>query len=200
MRMRVSRKKRKRLSVLEVVLVLLAVGVVGWLVSLGVDGPGRPRVMKTRVLIAVINKGLAMFRADFGHLPHDALQGGDETNDPRWIRRWLMGLGDDGEPDEIVRGNPAWTGPYVEVQIERDLGEDKDCVLVDAWGNPICFEVKDPIFNRDRWDVWSLGPDGKGTRDMGEIAGETPEERRKAYEEHEEGGERVNADNVGNWE
>jgi hypothetical protein len=197
-----SKKKRKRSVVLDVVVVLLLViaGILAAMVYAGVNnGRRRPRINRDRALVYAIDGGLRAFRADFGHLPHDALDGGDETNDPRWIRRWLLGWGDDGERDEKVRGNPAWTGPYVEIQIRKDLGEDKDYVLVDGWGNPICFEVKDPIFNRERWDVWSLGPDGKGTRDMGEIIGETPELRRKNYEEHEEGGERVNADNVGNW-
>ena len=195
-----GKKKRKRRILLEWVVVLAVIVCLYVLVHLGVDGHGRPRVTMTRILIAGIDNGLEMFKADFGHLPHDALEGGGETNDPRWIRRWLLGLGDDGEPDKAdVWANPLWTGPYVEMGFENDLSGD-DYTLADAWGNPICFEVKEPIFNRDRWDVWSLGPDGKGTRDMGDIAGETPEQRREAYEEHEEGGEKVNADNIGNWE
>lgn len=195
-------KKRKRRTLLERVVVLpVILGLIVYLyveVHRAVDTPVST-VARTRSLIGGVDLGLKMFKADFGHLPHDALEGGAETNDPRWIRRWLLGLGDDGEPDKTgVRANPLWTGPYVEISFDRDLSED-DYTFEDAWGNPICFEVKEPIFNGERWDVWSLGPDGKGTRDMGDIIGETPELRRKNYEEHEEGGEKVNADNVGNW-
>ena len=153
---------------------------------------------RTRLVIGMIDEGMERFRVDFGHLPQDALEGGAETNDPRWIRRWLLGMGDDGEPDQGIRSNPKWRGPYVAVRMEKHLDGDNDYVFVDSWGNPLLFEVKRPVLNPERWDIWSLGPDGKGTRLMSEIEGESPEERLQKYDAYEEGGKRTNRDNVDN--
>ena len=188
------RKRRAWLAWLVVAGVIVIVG----LGVFPVNGPGDMPVTETRMDIAVIHLGLRKFSIDFDHLPHDALEAGAETNDPKWIRRWLLGVADGGGPDEAVRANPLWNGPYADFQ-EEDLSKDGALVFADAWGRPIRFELVNPIFRPENWDIWSLGPDGQGTKDMGNITGGTAEERRKRYETLERDGRKVNEDNIGNW-
>ena len=159
----------------------------------------RSRVAGTRSLIHSIDVGLEAFCVDFGHLPTDALDGGSETNDPRWIRLWLLGIDDQGEPSDAVRSNPKWSGPYVDVEISRHLDADNAYVFIDAWGNPILFEVVASAFNSIDHDIWSLGKDGAGTTSMADLPRVTPEERQQAYWDLRVRGKFVNADNIGNW-
>jgi hypothetical protein len=159
----------------------------------------RVRQSNTRALIHSIDVGLEAFRADFGHLPTDALDGGSETNDPRWIRLWLLGIDDHGEPSDAVRSDPKWDGPYVDVKIGGHLDVDNGWVFIDAWRKPILFELREPVFNLKSWDIWSLGRNGAGTTSMGELAGVTPEEKQETYGNLRVRNKPVNADNVGNW-
>jgi hypothetical protein len=163
-------------------------------------GPhARAPAARTRALIRSIDVGLQAFRQDFGHLPTDALEGGSETNDPRWIRLWLLGIDDHGEPSEAVRSNPDWAGPYVDVEFGRHLDADNAYVFIDAWGNPMRFEMVAPVFNPARYDIWSLGKDGAGTKSMADLPGATAGERQQAYRDLRVRGKLVNADNLGNW-
>ena len=112
-----------------------------------------------------------MFKSDFGHLPKDDDDGtGEITNDPEYIRLWLLGIDDDGDPDGThankssrdVRSHPNWNGPYIEYSTEKHLVENYEYeerdpvdhhlrwrednlhyILVDAWDQRLYFETYD---------------------------------------------------------
>jgi len=174
---------------------LIVIAIIGILAGLAYSGltstKQRAKITATRALISAIDSGMQMFRTDFGHTPYNA--GGETTNDRERIRLWLLGLTNAGEKDDSVRDNQLWNGPYVEVKIEDNLEKDKNYVFADAWRNPIYFEMKDPIFNIDRWDIWSLGPDMEGTTGMS-VGGSTYDEKRTNFKNQS-----GNADTVGNW-
>ncbi|MBN1917424.1 MAG: hypothetical protein JW889_05905 [Verrucomicrobia bacterium] len=153
----------------------------------------------TRHLVVQLDLAMRHFRAGFGQTP-DKMPARDLREDVnRRVRRWLTGLDDNGNPDEAVRGDPRWQGPYVEPD-PRFLDVDRDHILVDSWGNPILFEFDDPIFNPGTWDIWSLGPDGKGSSSMADLGEGTPEQRRRVFEQLKQGRRLVNADSIGNWD
>jgi hypothetical protein len=159
------------------------------------DVPNR----RTPRLIYELDVGISHFEKDFGQTP-DTIPAPDASGDVnRRVRRWLTGLDNNGDPDRAVRSDPRWQGPYVEPDW-KSLDVARGYILVDSWGNPILFEFDDPVFNPGKWDVWSLGRDGKGTSAMADVSGATPEERRQRFEQLEWDGRRVNADTIGNWD
>jgi len=190
-------------TLIEMLVVVAVIGILAAMIHAGVSKAiERAKIANTRSLVMAIDSGMQLFKTDFGHLPYDALSGGNRTNDRQWIRRWLVGLDNSGEPDTSgVRDEQLWTGPYVEIQIKRHLDEDANYVFADSWGTPIYFETdpNDVVFYPDRWDIWSLGPDEAGTTDMGTISGSSYEQKRDNYKEHKEGNKEVNRDNIGNW-
>jgi prepilin-type N-terminal cleavage/methylation domain-containing protein len=197
-------------TLVELLVVVAVIGILAAMTYAAIDsGIGRAKKNATRALVSALDTGIQNFQTDFGHIPYDSLTAGSATNDPRWIRRWLLGIRDNGEPDDSgannVRDNALWHGPYVEVR-ERSLDPDQDYIFVDSWGEPIYFEfgrrtgMDTPIFNIDRWDIWSLGADGQGTTDMSTISGSTYEDKRNDYKQLLVSGQRVNFDNPANWQ
>jgi prepilin-type N-terminal cleavage/methylation domain-containing protein len=191
-------------TLIELLVVIAVIGILAAMVYTAVTtSTERAKRTSTRALISALDTGIANFRTDFGHVPYDSLTGGSATNDPKWIRRWLLGLRDTGEKDDVgatdVRRNALWNGPYLEVR-ERSLDPDQQYIFVDAWGKPIYFEIKDPIFNMDRWDIWSKGADGEGSEDMSAFQTGTYEQRRANYKSLLQSGKKVNFDNPGNWQ
>jgi prepilin-type N-terminal cleavage/methylation domain-containing protein len=156
----------------------------------------RAKTSNTRALIHSINVGLEAFKNDFGHVPYDASD--NVTNDRQQIRLWLLGIDNSGEPNgadsSTVRTNQFWSGPYVDVEFSRHLDKDNQYVFIDAWRQPLYFEMLQPIFNMDKWDIWSLGPDEKGSTDMTGFQSGTYESRRKSFKAAAD-----NGDNPGNW-
>jgi general secretion pathway protein G len=190
-------------TLIEMLVVVAVIGILAAMIHSGVSKTiERAKIANTRTLVMAIDNGLQLFKTDFGHLPYD---GGSKTNLRKPIRLWLTGLKDNGEPDTSgVRGDQLWTGPYVEIQIRKHLDEDDNYVFVDSWGQPIYFETdpngtEDMVFNPDRWDIWSLGPDEAGTTDMGTISGSSYKIKRDNFKEHTVGNKEVNRDNIGNW-
>lgn len=193
-------------TLIEMLVVVAVIGILAAMTHAAVTSAiKRAKIANTRTLVMAIDSGMQLFKTDFGHLPYDSLSGGRKTNDPRWIRRWLLGMGGNGEIDDSgannVRGDQRWTGPYVEIQVRRHLDEDANYVFVDSWGEPIYFAVEtdEPIFNPDRWDIWSKGPDGEGTEDMSAFSTGSYKQRRDNYKDFKVGDKEVNRDNVGNW-
>lgn len=194
------RRNTNGFTLTEMLIVVAVIGILAGLLFSAIDGAHkRARISTAKSLVNAIDTGMQAFKADFGHLPTLGPPQGSVTNDPTWIRRWLLGLDNSGQPDSVVRDYQYWNGPYVEVRIEKHLGADYN--FVDSWENPIYFET-DPntvVFNVDRWDVWSLGPDGEGTTDMGTISGSSYKAKRDNYNNYTLGSDKVNRDNVGNW-
>jgi len=66
------------------------------------------------------------------------------------------GLIDLLDPPRDPKARPKWLGPYL---------DRKRSQLIDPWGAPYQYVVQG-FMNKDRYDVWSLGPDGhNGTED-----------------------------------
>ncbi len=210
-------------TLVELLAVIAIIGILAGITYTAVDGIlDRAKRSSTRALIDSIDSGLQMFKTNFGHVPYDKDDGSggipDSTEDNQeYVRLWLLGLDYEGEPDGThsdkssrnVRKNQLWNGPYVEIRIERHLGaKDLDYYFIDSWGNPLYFEFYDPedtsgdhrpIFNIDKWDIWSKGRDGEGTEDMADIDGANYEARRNNWKTETEHGKEINRDNVGNW-
>jgi prepilin-type N-terminal cleavage/methylation domain-containing protein len=191
-------------TLVELLVVVAVIGILAAMTYAAIDsGIGRAKKGATRALISALDTGIQNFRTDFGHVPYDLLTAGGVTNEPRWIRRWLLGMLDSGQPDDTapnnVRHNALWQGPYVEVK-ERSLDPDNNYIFVDAWGNPIYFEMDHPIFSIDRWDIWSKGADGEGSENMNAFQTGTYEQRRDNYKNLLQSGKKVNFDNPGNWQ
>jgi len=177
---------------------LIVIAIIGILAGLGLSGVlsavKRAKINATRTLVLAINTGIKQFEADFGNV--NELKSGDVRKN---VRKWLLGLKDDGDPSSAVRDDARWPGdPYVDIRVEDHLGEN-DHIFIDSWRQPLCFEFDNPIFNLDGWDIWSKGPDMEGSEDMDDFTTGSYEARRKAYKTHKEGGKEVNRDNVGNW-
>ena len=203
-------------TLVELLVVVAVIGILAAMTYAAINSAiGRAKKASTLALISALNTGIQNFRTDFGHVPYDKDDGtGEITNEPEWIRLWLLGIDNNGEPDgtiankssRAVRRNALWNGPYVEVR-EKSLDPDQQYIFVDSWNKPIYFEMgnADPnqdhrVFNVDRWDIWSLGADGKGTTDMSTISGGTYEAKRSNYKQLVVGGKRVNFDNPANWQ
>ncbi|MBN1916699.1 MAG: prepilin-type N-terminal cleavage/methylation domain-containing protein [Verrucomicrobia bacterium] len=202
-------------TLVELLVVIAVIGILAGLIFGAVtSSQQRAKIVNTRSFVGQIDAALTMFKSDFGHPPYDSLTAGETTNDKEWIRLWLTGLKDNGDPDDTganaVRSNPLWGGgPYIEPD-PKMLGDCKNTdetesyknAMLDMWGNPIYFQFKDadggtdkPIFNIDRWDIWSLGPDEDGSEDMRAFQSQsTYELKRTAYKNAAN-----NRDNIGNW-
>lgn len=154
---------------------------------------------RTRRLIQELDASIRDFGKDFGQTPDKMPARDPRESTNRRVCRWLTGLDEDGDPNEAVRNDPRWNGPYIEPD-PKLLDADRGYILIDSWGSPILFEFDDPIFNPGRWDIWSLGPDGRGTSNMADIGSGTPEQRRERFEQLKQDRRRVNADTIGNWE
>ena len=232
-------------TLIELLVVIAIIGILAGITYAAIDSTmKRAKISATRSLVGAIDSGMQMFKTEFGHLPDDTDDGtGDITNEPKWIRLWLLGIDSNGEFDPVtpipsedvtkVRANKLWNGPYVEIKLGKhvvddyeykddDLDEDFNYVFVDAWGQRLYFELYDankpgqydqkPCFNPEKWDIWSRGPDGKGTHDgvsttngstMSEFDQDTYAKRRKAYKEYYEPADPlkklINRDTIGNW-
>ncbi len=234
-------------TLIELLVVIAIIGILAGITYAAIDSTmRRAKISATRSLISAIDAGMQMFKTEFGHLPDDKDDGtGDITNEPKWIRFWLLGIDSNGEIDPDtpitdedvtkVRANKLWNGPYVEIKLGKHVVadyeyEDDDLdeeglrfkyVFVDAWGQRLYFETYDPevdphehkpMFNLEKWDIWSRGPDGKGTHDgvsttngstMSKFTQNTYAKRRKKYKEYYEPGDPleklINRDNIGNW-
>jgi prepilin-type N-terminal cleavage/methylation domain-containing protein len=219
-------------TLVELLVVIAIIGVLAGITYPAVESIiQRAKKNSTRALINGIDSGLEMFKSEFGHVPYNDDDGrGDVPVVPEgrqeYVRLWLLGLDKAGEPDgnysnmssEDVRAHPLWHGEYVEIKKDKHLDpEYDDCnyCFVDAWGNPLFFEFYDaeersgdqyrnkPIFNISKWDIWSKGPDEKGTEDMRDIQGSSYEKRRENWLEEDDDpdfdGKECNRDNPGNW-
>jgi len=118
------------------VAVVVAVLVAWYIVTYRALHPSfRGRQVRTRVLVAELDASIDLFQKGLGQTP-DKMPARDAEKDVnRRVRRWLTGLDDEGDPDEAVRSDPRWQGPYVE-PYPIFLDADRGYVLVDSWGNP----------------------------------------------------------------
>jgi prepilin-type N-terminal cleavage/methylation domain-containing protein len=185
----------------ELLVVIAVIGILAGLIFGAVPKViERAKITNTRALIHSIDVGLEAFKNDFGRLPYNS--SGQVTSDQHLIRLWLLGIKDDGEPDDTganaVRVNQFWGGPYVDVQYNKHVDKDNDYLFIDAWRQPLCFQMPEdtvkPIFNVDKWDIWSLGPDEKGSTNMTAFQSGTYEQRRKDFKAAAD-----NGDDPGNW-
>jgi len=217
--LRVEDSRAAGFTLIELLVVIAIIGILAGIVYSAVSSSQeRAKKVHTQTFIGQIDTSLSMFEESFGQPPQRTA--GGNTNDPEDIRLWLTGLKDDGDPDVGpggVRNNTLWSGPYIEPDpkmlgdyTNTDTGENYKNVMLDSWGHRIRFQLQNaggplnndnPIFNIDRWDIWSWGPDEEGSEDMHDFqdSGKTYEERRIEYKMYNTGGKEVNRDNPGNY-
>ncbi len=223
-----SAKREGGFTLVELLVVIAIIGILAGITYPAVESIlERAKKHSTLALIDAIDSGLEMFKTDFGHVPYDnsdVTAPGQEIPDSvedrqEYARLWLLGLDYEGEPDgthgdkssKEVRDNKLWNGAYVEIRIEKHLDEgNEDCpyCFVDGWGNPLYFEFYDPepknsttnkpIFNINKWDIWSKGSDEEGTEDMSTIgsSGDSYKDRRDKWKKVKKDGKEINRDNV----
>jgi len=198
---RIMKRPAGGFTLTELLIVVAIIGILAGMTYGAITiGLKRARMSATRSLIHAIDVGIQNFQADFGSIK--MLRGSSDAATRKNVRLGLLGLKDNGEPDSSVRDDPRWLGgPYLDIQVEKHLSQDDNYIFIDDWKELIYFEL-DPdkvVFNIDRWDLWSLGPDGEGSKNLNSFQSGTYEKRREDYHEHKENDREVNRDNIGNW-
>lgn len=165
--------------VIAIILVLasMTIGGLGWYKR-------KAAVEKTKILRSSIGQALEAYRLENGFLPQG--DGGDDSTAQVYIA--LYGDGElaydsasgqvtvqeqpDGKPDSGATTHlntlePGLTGSRMNV-----TSSGGTYIIVDAWARPFHYESPGDMNPADDFDLWSLGPDGKG----GPTG--TPKERR----------------------
>jgi prepilin-type N-terminal cleavage/methylation domain-containing protein len=158
--------------VIAIILVLATMTVVGlgWYKRKAAEG-------KTTVLVSSIARGLEEYRLDNGFFPH--ANGGNGSTEQVYIA--LYGDGNlviDGTTGNVTIGAGPTGTPDSENKVylsilDPDLKGNKLNVdpstytILDAWGTELQYRSPGEMNPADDFDLWSLGPDGKGGPNTG---------------------------------
>ncbi|MBU1853506.1 MAG: type II secretion system protein GspG [Candidatus Omnitrophica bacterium] len=132
--------KKNGFTLIELLVVIAIITILaGMVVSGAQQARKRGAVTKTKAQLATIETAISMYESDLGVFP----QSGSKNlvsalkNDP---------------------GDLDWNGPYMNIK-EKELNENGE--YVDAWGNAFVY-VNPGMHNEYFYDLYSLGPNGKG--------------------------------------
>jgi len=156
------------------VLATMTVGGMGWYKRKAAEG-------KTKVLVHGISRALEEYRADNGFFPEG--DGEDESTKQVYIALYGDGIltsdnagtvtittDPTGKPDE---GNTVYLAILNPDLIGSKMNVDPvSYTILDAWGEELGYQSPGEMNPADDFDLWSLGPDGKGGPSTG-----TPKER-----------------------
>ena len=132
--------KIKGFTLIELLVVIAIITILaGMVVSGAQQARKRGAITKTKAQLATIETAISMYEADMGVYP--------ESTNKNLVSAFTE---DPGDLD--------WSGPYMKIK-ENELNEDGE--YLDAWGNPFVY-VNPGIHNEYSYDLYSLGPDGKG--------------------------------------
>ena len=144
-RVRRSRRSLPGLTLIEILLVILIIGMLaGALVVAVMPAKDKAKIDTTKVLLGQVDAAIERYEFDIGHYPKDE-EGG------------LSALLTKPNFEDAKLGD-KWAGPYIK-------GED---VPRDAWNNPLKYEVVAPGSNDaggKPYKLWSTGPSGTDGND-----------------------------------
>ena len=132
--------KNRAFTLIELLVVIAIITILaGMIVGGAQQARKRGAVTKTKAQVATLETAISMYEVDMGVYPESGNSNLTSalTKDP---------------------GDPDWSGPYMKIR-EKELNDDGE--YLDAWGNAFVY-VNPGVHNEYSYDIYSLGPDGKG--------------------------------------
>jgi general secretion pathway protein G len=132
--------KTRGFTLIELLVVIAIITILaGMIVGGAQQARKRGSMTKAMAQLATIETAISMYEVDMGDYP--------ESGNRNLVTALIE------EPDDS-----DWSGPYMKIR-EKELNEDGE--YLDAWGNPFIY-VNPGLHNEYSYDLYSLGPDGKG--------------------------------------
>ena len=159
--------------------IMVVIGIILVLATMTIGGLGwykrRAAVGKTTVLRSSIGQALESYRLENGFLPQGngdadstaqvyiALYGDgelvyDSASNMVTIKTQPDGKADSGATIHLDTLNPEFTGARSNI-LSSAAGS---YIIMDAWARPFKYESPGDMNPENDFDLWSLGPDGKG--------------------------------------
>ncbi len=185
----VPRHRAFRAPAFTLIELMVVIAIILVLASMTIGGLGwykrKAAVGKTTVLMSSIGQALEAYRLENGFLPQGT--GDDDSTAQVYIA--LYGDGElvydpasdqvtvktqpDGKPDSGATIHLDMLNPELSGSRRNVRSSAGKYIIIDAWARPFRYESPGEMNPEDDFDLWSLGPDGKGGGTSGE-----PKERR----------------------
>lgn len=144
---------------MEIIIVIAIIAVLAAMTIAGLDLiRDKSNRNRTQVLVEGITNALEAYKFDNNEFPdgdgsktssknlYQALYGDYDTD----------GVTDENEPVYFSLFNPEAKGN------KRNVSKDDGYTIIDAWQNPLYYQSPGQMNPSSDFDLWSLGPDGKG--------------------------------------
>ena len=140
MRRNKPKKIQTGFTLIELLVVIAIITILAGMVVGGAQqARKRGAITKAKAQLATIETAISMYETDMGAYP-------DSGNS-----NLVIALTEDP-------GDFDWSGPYLKIR-EKERNENGE--YMDAWGNAFVY-VNPGVHNEYMYDLYSLGPDGKG--------------------------------------